>query len=270
MPPLIPIKDTLVKLDLGGNDLAFIESNYFKGFCRLITLFLSFNHLSAIPDITFLASSLKNFDISDNSLLSLKPVLSEVSYLKLARLVVSYNNISELTAFMLTRWPRLEHLAIEHNLLETLEDLSGITRVTILKVLMKHQVACTIHHHLEGNTFAYNRVRSLRDARLCSMLDISFQSFFSHRWLWICSATLWGRLSIKMLSYPYGDSHYKNETVWRLSHFIMGIPIPGKTVYILRGVQTLESWVWAGSMYMTPNWQMARNISYTSNICIYI
>ena len=50
----------------------------------------------------------------------------------------------------------------------------------------------------------------------------------------------------------------------------MGIPIPGKTVYILRGVQTLESWVWAGSMEMTPNWQMARNISYTSNICIYI
>ena len=174
MPPVIPIKDTLVELDLGGNYLAFIESNYFKGFRRLTTLFLSFNHLSAIPDITFLASSLENFDISDNSLLSLKHVLSEISYPKLARLVVSHNNISELTAFMLTRWPRLGHLAIDHNLLETLEDLSGITRVTILKVLMKNQVVCNIHHHLEGNTFAYNRVRSLRDAGLCSMLDISF------------------------------------------------------------------------------------------------
>ena len=40
----------------------------------------------------------------------------------------------------------------------------------------------------------------------------------------------WGRLNIKIQSYQYRDSHYKDKTVsWR-----MKFPIFGKTVYILR------------------------------------
>ena len=40
----------------------------------------------------------------------------------------------------------------------------------------------------------------------------------------------WGRLNIKILSYQYRDSHYKDKTVSRRMKF----PIFGKTVYILR------------------------------------
>ena len=40
-----------------------------------------------------------------------------------------------------------------------------------------------------------------------------------------------GVIWIKTLSYWYTDSHYEDEIIWQLSYFIMGIPIPGKTVF---------------------------------------
>ena len=42
-----------------------------------------------------------------------------------------------------------------------------------------------------------------------------------------------GCLNIKILSYPYRDPHVKDKTVDRLI-YDMEIPIPGKTVFILR------------------------------------
>ena len=43
-----------------------------------------------------------------------------------------------------------------------------------------------------------------------------------------------GGLSIKMPSYQYRDSHYKDKTVSRLSIFIMEISIPIKVVFVLK------------------------------------
>ena len=58
-------------------------------------------------------------------------------------------------------------------------------------------------------------------------------SCHSHRWLHysqhqgVC-------LNIKMSSYQYRDSHYKDKMVLWSFIFIMKIPIPGKIVFILR------------------------------------
>ena len=41
-------------------------------------------------------------------------------------------------------------------------------------------------------------------------------------------------LIIRMPSYQYREPHDKNKTISQLSYLIMGISIPGKTIFILR------------------------------------
>ena len=140
MPPLGPTKHSLERLDLSHNYLVFIERNYFVGFHRLFTLYLSFNFLSAIPDVSPLAGTLVMVDIAHNLVVSLSPFLSDDTFFELRHLVVSDNNVSELTPVMILQWPRLRCLNIEYNFLKTLGDLSRITREFELKVMAGNQI----------------------------------------------------------------------------------------------------------------------------------
>ena len=139
MPPLDPTKQTLEKLNLGHNDLLFIQPSYFSGFRCLETLNLNFNHLPVVPDITYLAGTLRRFDIMKNSVSSLKYFLFNVTFRALSSLSVDYNNIDEFTSGMILLCPKLRHFTIEYNLLQTLEDLTGIARESDaeLKVILE-------------------------------------------------------------------------------------------------------------------------------------
>ena len=137
-PPLDPTKYTLEMLSLQANDLVYIEASYFMGFRRLATVNLSFNRLSTIPNITPLAGILLSFDIAHNSVLSLKPFLFNVCFTNLRYLYVSNNKIRELTSDLMPQWLRLRLLKIENNLLETLQDLSCITRESLSKVMTRN------------------------------------------------------------------------------------------------------------------------------------
>ena len=55
-------------------------------------------------------------------------------------------NISELTPLMIPQWPRLRSLDIVGNLLETLSDLSRITRDVFLKVMAGNEMARKYAH----------------------------------------------------------------------------------------------------------------------------
>ena len=55
-------------------------------------------------------------------------------------------NISELTPLMIPQWPRLRSLDIVGNLLETLSDLSRITRDVFLKVMAGNKMARKYAH----------------------------------------------------------------------------------------------------------------------------
>ena len=105
MPPLGPTKHTLELLDLSVNNLMVVETNYFVGFHRLVTLYLNLNCLSAIPNIFSLAGILSTFAISHNMVLSLKRFVNNETFPKLRRLSVSHNNVSELTSVMISQWP---------------------------------------------------------------------------------------------------------------------------------------------------------------------
>ena len=89
MPPLNPVKHTLELLSLPFNDLEYIENSYFMGFRRLQMLILSHNHQMSIPDISPLTSTLTSFDIAHNSVLSLKPLLLNATFVKLGDIDVS-------------------------------------------------------------------------------------------------------------------------------------------------------------------------------------
>ena len=138
MPPLDPTKHILELLDLGGNNLVFIKQNYFSGFRNLKTLDLSRNGLSVIPDITPLAGTLTRFIIRSNVVLSLTPALTDIKNRFLTRLDVSDNKISGLTLGMISQWPVLSYLDIECNFVQTLEDLSGMTREPVLIVCIEN------------------------------------------------------------------------------------------------------------------------------------
>ena len=128
MPPLDQTKYTPELLNLQANDLEYIEANYFVGFRRLEMLHLSFDRLSAIINITLLTGIVLRLDVAHNSVLTLKHFLSNACFTELRYLFVSYNKVRELTAMMISQSSRLQLLHIENNLLETLRDLSAITR----------------------------------------------------------------------------------------------------------------------------------------------
>ena len=148
MPPLDPIKSSLEYLDLKHNALMLTEPNCFFGFHRLTALDLSDNIFSAIPDISPLADTLMRLFIMDNVVASLEPFLYNFTYTELTSLVVSRNNIIELTPKMISQWPRLTYLSIEYNMLESLDDMSGIIRGHLaLKVSMGSQTIRNQHAH---------------------------------------------------------------------------------------------------------------------------
>ena len=148
MPPLYPIKYSLEYLDLQHNALMLTEPNYFFGFRRLTALDLSDNIFSAIPDISPLADTLMRLFIMDNVVASRETFLYNSTYTELTSLDVTHNKISEPTPKMISQWPRLAYLNIEYNMLETLEDMSGIIRGHLaLKVSMGNQTIRNQHAH---------------------------------------------------------------------------------------------------------------------------
>ena len=135
MPPLSHVKDGLRTLNLGRNLLNDVPAEYFYGFVVLSIIQIYANKLTAVPDIRPLNATLKVLDLSSNEIESLEPFLSNTIFPKLHRLDVTDNKIGYLSSGMISCWPRLLALNFGNNLLKSLEDLSVVTRRSLLKVL---------------------------------------------------------------------------------------------------------------------------------------
>ena len=86
-----------------------------------------------------------------------------------------------------------------------------------------------VHVHWNGKIvmpIAYSALEALETVRLTALNVL----YGIRQWLWRPGACL----NIKMSSWQYGNSHYKDKTVSRPSYLYNGNPIPGKTVFILR------------------------------------
>ena len=128
MPPLDPVKSTLKHLNLRSNFLRKIDQDFFHGFIKLASLDLSSNDLNDLPDLSPVAQTLSTFKVPNNEIISISPSVSSTNFSILFRLDVARNKIKQLNLEMLNSWPNLVFLHIDFNLIETLEDMSTMTR----------------------------------------------------------------------------------------------------------------------------------------------
>ena len=128
MPPLDHVRNTLGNLILTNNILKEITPNYFPGFARLTRLDLSKNLLSTLPDFSHVAQTLYDFSATTNKIAYLSPSLTSVNFPMLFSLDIGRDKIKRISLSMLSRWPKLAFLYIYCNLIESLDDMSQITR----------------------------------------------------------------------------------------------------------------------------------------------
>ena len=135
MPPLHAVKSNIEILRLAWNILVNVSVDYFHGFCRLHTINLNQNKILALPNIIPLRATLKCIDFTENNIESFEPFSTNTTFPALSTLIVSYNYIGYLSSYMISCWPRLRSLDLRENLLNTLEDMSGVVRAIPLMVL---------------------------------------------------------------------------------------------------------------------------------------
>ena len=136
VPPLGPVKGNLEILHLSFNSLIVIPADYFCGFARLRFVSLDYNKLLAVPNITPLKATLLELD--GNQILSFGPFLTNTTFPRLRHLSVISNKITYLSRGMISCWPKLIRLYLSKNLLKSLEDLSGVTRVPSASLMVKY------------------------------------------------------------------------------------------------------------------------------------
>ena len=144
MPPLDPIQSTLEVLNLRENSLVVIPHNYFHGFSKLAQVILSYNKLNALPDFTVVAETLYILEVANNRIASLRPSVTNTTFLKLRRLDIAVNDLEYHNLEMFIWWPLLAYLYIDYNCIQTLKDLSTITLETHIKARLN---AYTHLHH---------------------------------------------------------------------------------------------------------------------------
>ena len=134
MPPLGPVGSSLKYLNLRSNYLRERAPDFFHGFTRLVSLDLTRNDLSSLPDLSPVAQTLSNFKAANNDITTISPAITNADFSMLFRLNVERNDIKQLAMF--SSWPNLAFLHIDFNLIETLEDMSAMThgRGRVLKV----------------------------------------------------------------------------------------------------------------------------------------
>ena len=135
MPPLNPIKSTLQTLHLGQNNLFNISADYFHGFINLKYITLYDNNFSLVPNIIPCAATIQYLYMGTNAVQTFEPFLTNTTFTAVLRLRLSDNRIRYLSRDMIRCWPNLLTLHLTNNFLKSLEDLTGVTRSTLLEVL---------------------------------------------------------------------------------------------------------------------------------------
>ena len=116
MPPVVDtVKYTLVGLNLHGNRLSTIDSDYFEGFATLSSLQLSGNQLKVMPDLRPLSGTLIHLSFATNCITEISPSLYDKKFPVLNRVWLSDNLIEEIPCGVFWKWPNLGEFDIGYN-----------------------------------------------------------------------------------------------------------------------------------------------------------
>ena len=114
MPPLNPVKRTLISVRLSHNRIKSIPGEYFIGFLKLSTLDLSFNLLQSISQLHPLSDTLEQLYLDSNKLEDFPSNVHNITYTVLVILHLPQNYLSAFRKTMLKSFPSLRtlHLSI--------------------------------------------------------------------------------------------------------------------------------------------------------------
>ena len=138
MPPLDPVKGNLEVLRLRYNSLTFIPWDYFQGFTRLKEVDLTSNEIYTLLGLNQIAETLAILAIENNQLTSVGLSSMNVTFSRLYRLNVGKNNITTLSWEILRHFRWLYFFYVNENLLETVDDLSGVMHGRKTSVSLKY------------------------------------------------------------------------------------------------------------------------------------
>ena len=145
MPPLNPVKRTLISVRLSHNRIKSIPGEYFIGFLKLSTLDLSFNLLQSISQLHPLSDTLEQLYLDSNKLEDFPSNVHNITYTVLVILHLPQNYLSAFRKTMLKSFPSLRTLHLMKNFISYVEDLSNIHRLatlTVSKFLMWNIAFC--------------------------------------------------------------------------------------------------------------------------------
>ena len=126
MPPLDPIKKTLIFIDLSSNNILSVPRNYFDGYRHLKRLNLSGNELSIAPNVQLLNRTLEVFLLNYNKITTLSGSVTEQEFKKLKELGLNSNLLTVFAVRFLSYWPSLRLLDISFTPLTTVPNTSGL------------------------------------------------------------------------------------------------------------------------------------------------
>ena len=128
---LLPVKNTLQKLNLNRNGITYFPEEYFKGFSALRILSVTHNKLTSLPQLFWMENSLMVINICCNSLTSLSGLTSQGMYANLVYLDASENRIGQFCVSFFSNMPHLHEIRLHHNHIAYLEDFRPFYNGTI-------------------------------------------------------------------------------------------------------------------------------------------
>ena len=149
MPPLDPVKGSILFLYLFENNISFVPSSYFNGFNSLQVLNLRQNFLHIFPDVTSLSYTLVHLEFDYNRINSIPRTFYMTKFLHLEKLLLYSNHIPTFDYEGISSWPKLNFLDLGINNITNLPDMrnqynncSTILRKKCSVKLFKNPIDC--------------------------------------------------------------------------------------------------------------------------------
>ncbi len=174
--------DTIISLDLSGENISELRQSFFEGFTRLEELDLSQNSIRVLGTGTFSPlTRLKELDLSENQIHS---IADNVFSSSLGELDLSQNQIRSLSSSMLAGLTRLEELDLNGNQISSISQntFSGLSN---LKYLWLNSNNIASLPESVFNSLTRLRVLALDANALTSLPEDVFQNLSNLRYLWL-------------------------------------------------------------------------------------
>ena len=149
-PTLHLVKRTLISFSLNYNRVSDFPLDYFHSFLSLEIFSVSWNSLTSIPAINYLATHLKNLGLASNRISDVdgKWRGNDTLYERLLVLWLNGNNITSVDAGMIKALPSIRFLDLSENSITHFEDpiryLNGISSQCTIS-LGKNPLDCGSH-----------------------------------------------------------------------------------------------------------------------------